>query len=280
MLFGVKVTLRMGIQRGPADDFTTERKPLKRFITAGALGALGLGLIPGTAGATPAPKVSVCHATGSATNPFVLITVSENAWLNAHSDHEGDVLATEIEVVVDVEDGREKTETIRFCPGPAPIPGPQGPAGPQGPPGNPGLGFQGPAGPAGAAGIPGRNGKDGADGQNGLDGLNGADGLNAVQHKCLGLDGYLYSADKCLPLSVVGEAGPQGERGEIGPAGPQGSAGGTTVLAANDTAPTVAPAHSVPVGELAHTGNNDWMYLGVGLVLVGALAFGVRKYVG
>lgn len=37
-------------------------------------------------------KVSLCHATGSASNPYVLIRVSENA-LKAHKRH-GDVLPT------------------------------------------------------------------------------------------------------------------------------------------------------------------------------------------
>ena len=36
-------------------------------------------------------KVTICHATGSMTNPFVVITVSENG-LNGHGDHEGDIV--------------------------------------------------------------------------------------------------------------------------------------------------------------------------------------------
>ena len=36
-------------------------------------------------------KITICHATGSMTNPFVVITVSVNG-LNGHGDHEGDVI--------------------------------------------------------------------------------------------------------------------------------------------------------------------------------------------
>ena len=39
-----------------------------------------------------ADKVTICHATSSETNPFEVITISENGWLNGHSKHEGDSL--------------------------------------------------------------------------------------------------------------------------------------------------------------------------------------------
>jgi hypothetical protein len=39
-----------------------------------------------------ADKVTVCHATSSETNPFEVITISENGWLNGHSKHEEDSL--------------------------------------------------------------------------------------------------------------------------------------------------------------------------------------------
>ena len=39
----------------------------------------------------PANKITICHATGSATNPFVEITISENG-LSGHGDHEGDII--------------------------------------------------------------------------------------------------------------------------------------------------------------------------------------------
>src|SRR6185436_2790079 len=41
---------------------------------------------------TPQPKkITLCHATGSATNPFVEITISYNG-LHGHEDHENDII--------------------------------------------------------------------------------------------------------------------------------------------------------------------------------------------
>src|SRR5205823_2638124 len=36
---------------------------------------------------TAGHKVIICHRTGSATNPYVVINVSINAWLNGHTKH-------------------------------------------------------------------------------------------------------------------------------------------------------------------------------------------------
>jgi hypothetical protein len=44
---------------------------------------------------SPAPgnmKVTICHATGSTTNPYVAIEVSASAVLNGHGSHEGDII--------------------------------------------------------------------------------------------------------------------------------------------------------------------------------------------
>jgi hypothetical protein len=41
---------------------------------------------PSTVDAAPAPKITICHTTGSATNPYVEITISQNA-LPAHLAH-------------------------------------------------------------------------------------------------------------------------------------------------------------------------------------------------
>ena len=53
-----------------------------RVAVVGALlgGTVGVASMP-VAKASPGPpgKVTICHATGSATNPYVQITVSENA---------------------------------------------------------------------------------------------------------------------------------------------------------------------------------------------------------
>jgi hypothetical protein len=40
-------------------------------------------------------KVTICHATGSATNPFRIIRIALDACLNAHSEHEGDHIAVD-----------------------------------------------------------------------------------------------------------------------------------------------------------------------------------------
>jgi hypothetical protein len=40
----------------------------------------------------PVVEVTLCHATGSATNPFVVITVAASGVLDGHSQHDGDVI--------------------------------------------------------------------------------------------------------------------------------------------------------------------------------------------
>ena len=59
-----------------------------------AMAALMLAATPALAQSEddpPAGKITICHATGSATNPFVEITISENG-LEGHGDHEGDII--------------------------------------------------------------------------------------------------------------------------------------------------------------------------------------------
>lgn len=67
--------------------------PMKRILATA--GIAGLALIGVTAPANAGgDKVSICHATGSETNPFVQISISENA-LNGnggHASHEGDII--------------------------------------------------------------------------------------------------------------------------------------------------------------------------------------------
>ena len=33
-------------------------------------------------------KITICHATGSESNPFVEITISKKGWVNGHQDHQ------------------------------------------------------------------------------------------------------------------------------------------------------------------------------------------------
>jgi hypothetical protein len=70
------------------------RKVLLTVIAAGALSTAPVALAGGPTdenndhGNTDNGKTTICHATGSATNPYVQITVSNNA-LAAHSRHQG-----------------------------------------------------------------------------------------------------------------------------------------------------------------------------------------------
>ena len=64
-----------------------------------ALASLVIGLVQArseAAGASPHPKVTICHATGSAGNPYVEITVSHNAAngekLSDHTSHDDDII--------------------------------------------------------------------------------------------------------------------------------------------------------------------------------------------
>jgi Ca2+-binding RTX toxin-like protein len=58
------------------------------FATLGVAGVMCAGFVglASASQAAPADKVTICHATGSATNPYVEITVSENAFA-AHQEH-------------------------------------------------------------------------------------------------------------------------------------------------------------------------------------------------
>lgn len=67
----------------------------KKVLTAAFAVAMIAGiatplLATGAAEAVPAGKVTICHSTRSATNPFVVITVSENAKAAHGAHHDGD----------------------------------------------------------------------------------------------------------------------------------------------------------------------------------------------
>lgn len=64
---------------------------MKRLIAL-AVFLFTVFLFPVMAGADD--KVTVCHATGSATNPWVVITIDRAGWENGHSKHEGDFITT------------------------------------------------------------------------------------------------------------------------------------------------------------------------------------------
>ena len=59
------------------------------FVLLAVLLAIGVALgFQTVANATPAPKVTLCHATGSETNPYVVITVAAAGAYNGHIAHQ------------------------------------------------------------------------------------------------------------------------------------------------------------------------------------------------
>lgn len=242
---------------------------MKKGIIGAAIAALGVVGIVVPASATPQEKVTICHRTNSDSNPYVLITVNGNAvdgeGKNDHTHHVVDEQHERADIIpAPVDDSDEP-----FCPGPEVVPGPEGPEGPAGP-----AGPQGPAGPSGA---------DGRDGSDGADGLT----PTILCFPGVGL-GYTFDPTDELPTGshtlaegaicpLNGAAGPQGLQGIAGPSGPAGPAGEVVTT-------TTAPAAPAPVsspGELAHTGNNDWIWI-TGLVILGLglAALAARSLIG
>ncbi len=67
------------------------------FLKIGMLlGTLTLLVLPLIAVANDAGKITICHATGSKTNPYVEIRISVKG-LNGHRNHEGDVIPAPVE---------------------------------------------------------------------------------------------------------------------------------------------------------------------------------------
>lgn len=70
------------------------------LVAAGSLGGIGHAAVAtrkavaavSTAVSPASTKVTICHATGSQSNPYTTVTVSSNG-LNGHSRHGGDIVA-------------------------------------------------------------------------------------------------------------------------------------------------------------------------------------------
>ncbi|MDR7084507.1 hypothetical protein J2X01_003818 [Arthrobacter ginsengisoli] len=67
---------------------------MKKVLAAAGIAGLALLGASGPANADPDNKISICHSTGSESNPYVEITISENG-LNGHyarGAHDGDIV--------------------------------------------------------------------------------------------------------------------------------------------------------------------------------------------
>ena len=65
--------------------------PIISYKMLGTL-VLAAALILGVTYAYAGEAVTLCHATGSETNPYEEITVSYNGWLHGHEGHAGDIM--------------------------------------------------------------------------------------------------------------------------------------------------------------------------------------------
>lgn len=67
---------------------------MKRILATAGVAALAFVGVSAPANAGSTDKISLCHATGSESNPYVHITVSDNAvnGANGHASHEGDII--------------------------------------------------------------------------------------------------------------------------------------------------------------------------------------------
>lgn len=67
---------------------------MKKVLAVAGIAGLALLTISAPANAGPDDKITICHATGSASNPYVEITISENGLKghNAQGVHDGDIV--------------------------------------------------------------------------------------------------------------------------------------------------------------------------------------------
>jgi hypothetical protein len=63
---------------------------LKKVLIATVVIGLAFAAFPSVATATPEGKLFVCHATSSASNPWVIVQITESAWNEAHDWHHED----------------------------------------------------------------------------------------------------------------------------------------------------------------------------------------------
>lgn len=82
---------------------------------------LTLFLFPVVAGGNE-DKVTVCHATGSKTNPYVVITIDRSGWENGHKKHDGDFLTTTGNCLAVDKDKYEKSEKDKKTAAPSATP--------------------------------------------------------------------------------------------------------------------------------------------------------------
>jgi hypothetical protein len=92
----VTICHRTGSATNPYVQITISRNALDAHLRHGDPAPTG-GPCPGATAAHERPrggndKVTICHRTGSATNPYVVITIARAGWENGHSKHEGDRL--------------------------------------------------------------------------------------------------------------------------------------------------------------------------------------------
>lgn len=246
---------------------------------AAALMAVGISLLVAAPAGASDDKVTICHRTNSDKNPYVLITVSENAvngqGNNDHTNHVVDDNHSRADIIpapfttADLNgdnDENDNGEKIYFCPG-GENTGPQGPAGPTG--------------PAGSNGADGENGEDGANGTNGTDGVNGENGKDGN-----GLAGPAGNN------GANGAAGSNGISGSNGVDGKNGADGVTTqyvgcsdgtVVGLGAKCPTgetvvTPPATSPGLVELPRTGSGT-LVLALAGALLGFLGLALRTIV-